>query len=87
MHADTVYKRGGSSGYPAYPTIAPIPYDPLGPIPMPVMPESRFGMLSIVIGIADALSTNRLYPDARSRTSGYGEPGTSGTATPANSWW
>lgn len=86
MQADTVYKRGGATGFADYPP--PPPVDPASLVPPPPAPmPQRFGMLHPVPGIMDVLRTNRLYPDARYRTSGYVEPGYSGTARAANSWW
>ena len=83
MQADTVYRRGGSSGY------APLPTDPVitgPPLPSPLLPP-RFGYARTEPTIMDVLQTTRLYPDARSRVSGYAEPGYSGTSRPATSWW
>lgn len=82
MQPDTVYKRGGASGFPQYET-PPFVEPPARRTPL--FPP-RFGISVPVPGILEVLGTNRLYPDARGRVSGYAEPGYSGTARPATSW-
>jgi hypothetical protein len=84
MQADTVYKRGGATGFPDYPPPIAVDAALLVPPPPAPMPQ-RFGMPHPVPSIMDVLRTVRLYPDARYRTSGYAEPGYSGSAR--NSWW
>ncbi len=83
MQADTVYRRGASSGY-AY--MQPAVYG-APPVQNRELFPPRFGLPHPVPTIMDVLRTTRLYPDARSATSGLGFPGYSGTARPANSWW
>lgn len=86
MQQDSVYRRGGSTGYDVYPMPLPVDMSTLvPPPPAPIVP--RFGRLSTVPGIIDVLRTARLYPDSRYRTSGYAEPGYSGASRNANSWW
>jgi hypothetical protein len=87
LNADTVYKRGGATGFAPYMLPPPLLIDDLMIPPPPVGYTPRIGMPHLVPTIMQVLQTNRLYPDARSRTSGYAEPGYSGTSTPANSWW
>lgn len=82
MEADSVYKRGGATGFPPL----PLPDYPFPPVRQAVLFPPRFGTPSAVPTIMDVLNTNRLYPDARSETSGYVGQGYSGTSRPATSW-
>jgi hypothetical protein len=82
MESDSVYKRGGATGFPPL----PLPDYPFPPVRQAVLFPPRLGNPSMVPTIMDVLGTNRLYPDARGRVSGYAEPGYSGTSRPATSW-
>lgn len=87
LNADTVYKRGGATGFAPYMLPSALPAEAFMALPPAAEMPQRFGMLSMVPTIMDVLATARLYPDSRSRTSGFAEPGYSGTSRPANSWW
>lgn len=86
MYPDTVYRRGGSSGYAPYPAPLPFVPPPSGPpwAGAPALFPPRFGQVVTQLTVLDVLRTNRLYPDARHRVSGYAEPGYSGTSTPSS---
>lgn len=79
MQADTVYRRGGRTGY------APLPQDVQ--MPGPARPMPLVPMAHPPLTIMDVLRISRLYPDASSQTSGYAGAGYSGTSRPVNSWW
>lgn len=85
MQADTVYRRGGRTGYAPYPAPEDGPSADTAPVAGPGIDAP---LMRTVPTIYDVLRTTRLYPDARLSTSGYAQPGYSGTARPAmSSWW